>query len=818
MPTSEGDTQMDDGLEPLPGGPAHRVARMVAAVALAACVNATAAGRADHPHHAPIPLQRIDAAAVDIRVDGRLDESIWSRATVVDDFHVIEPDTLVPGAHPTRLRMLYTERGLYVGFELHQPADTLVARLSSRDRRMINRDVVYITLDTSGDARYGYWFGIALGDSLLDGTVLPERQYQSDWDGPWHGATSVTEYGWSAEMFLPWSMMSMPSAGDVRTMGVFVSRRVAHLDQRWAWPPLPDTEARFLSELQPITMRAVAPRQQYSVFPYASVTLDEVADARQSRAGADVFWRPSTSFQLMATLNPDFGTVEADDVIVNLTAFETFFPEKRLFFQEGQRIFVATQRAENRGMDGPTTLLHTRRIGGRARPPAMPPGALVSASELGQPAELIGAVKATGQAGALRFGVLAAAEDETRFRGTLDGAPVRLVQDGSNYGVARLLYESSPRGSHLGLGWIGTVADHADATAVANGVDVNYLGADGRFALDGQLFHSDVDGVGSGAGGFVDLRYAPRRGVVHMLTFDYFDRAVDISDLGFLRRNDLVGVRYVMNQRRSDLSFAREGGTAVIVSQEWNQAGHAVRSGLFLQGWLVRHDLSRIRFDANYFPPRHEDRNSFGHGTYRIDERRQLGLNYQTDTSRPLALSFTARYEGEDLGGYNVSGTGEATWHPFDRLTSELSVVHRQRNGWLLHQRLLNFSTFDADEWQVRFAVDFFFTARQQLRANLQWVGIKATEDERFLIPQRPTRLIPIARNGPARDFSISSVNLQLRYRWEIAPMSDLFVVYTRNGSLRGMADASFRTMFSDAFEDPVGEQLVVKLRYRLGS
>jgi hypothetical protein len=801
--------------------------RMSACRIVATCLLVAAAMTAiaeDFHHSEPMEaLGRIQLTHIgdaEIRIDGRLDEAVWARLPVIDDFRAIEPDTLVTGQYATHVRMFYTERGLYVGFELHQPPDTLVARLSSRDQRQLNRDAVYITIDSSGEGRYGYWFGIALGDSLIDGTVLPERQFQTDWDGPWYGATAVTDYGWSAEMFLPWSMMSMPRVDGVRSMGVFISRKVAYLDERWAWPALPETQARFMSELQPVAMRGVALRQQYSVFPYASATVDEAADETRYRAGADVFWRPSTNFQLMATMNPDFGTVEADDVIVNLTAFETFFPEKRLFFLEGQEIFVATQRADARGVDGPTTLLNTRRIGGRVRPPAIPPGAVVSPAELGQPVELIGALKTTGQAGRIRYGVLAAAEDETRFRANLDGVDLRLTRSGSNYGVGRILYEESPQGGHFGLGWMGTVSDHDDRRAVTQGVDAQYLGASGRVAVDGQLLHSDIDGTGSGIGGFVDLRFTPRRGVAHSFALDYYDRKLDINDLGFMRRNDLLGTRYILNQRRSGLGFAREGGAALILSQEWNNDRRIVRSGAFVQGWLVANDLSRLRIEMNYFPPRYEDRNSFGHGTYRIQDRAQFALNYQTDSSRAFALGLNARYEGEDLDGYHYSGSGQLTWHPVDRLSADFFVFHRQRKGWLLHQRSRDFSTFDADEWQTRFNLNFFFSARQQLRASLQWVGIKAVEDARFSIPERAGRLIPVARDAdaPARDFSISSLNVQLRFRWEIAPLSDLFVVYTRNGNLRGLADAGFRSMFSDAFDDPIAEQLVIKLRYRLGS
>ena len=100
-----------------------------------------------------------------------------------------------------------------------------MARLSTRDD-FFSRDSVSVTLDTSGAGIYGYWFSVALGDTLSDGKVAPERQYSREWDGPWDGRSAVTEDGWNAEMFLPWSMMAMPGSAGERRIGLYVSRQV----------------------------------------------------------------------------------------------------------------------------------------------------------------------------------------------------------------------------------------------------------------------------------------------------------------------------------------------------------------------------------------------------------------------------------------------------------------------------------------------------------------------------------------------------------------------------------------------------------------
>jgi len=317
---------------------------------------------------------------VDIKLDGHVDEAVWQQLPVYDEMKVIDPDSMVSPRYATQTRMFFTDRGLYVSAQMEQPADTLVARLSSRDQ-FINRDAYGVTIDTSGEGLYGYWFKVNLGGSLMDGRVVPERTFTEQWDGPWQGESQRTPQGWSVEMFLPWSMMALPEGQGARQVGIWIDRKVAHADELYGWPALPFTEPRFMSALQPLALPDLKNKSQLAVFPFISATHDAIDSDNEYRVGADVAWRPTPNNQITATLNPDFGAVESDAVVVNLTAFEVFFPEKRLFFLEGTEVFVTTPRSDlrrfrstRRGSGAratpktftpePTTLLNTRRIGG----------------------------------------------------------------------------------------------------------------------------------------------------------------------------------------------------------------------------------------------------------------------------------------------------------------------------------------------------------------------------------------------------------------------------------------------------------------------
>ena len=772
----------------------------------------------------PLEIPHIAHADADIRVDGRLDEAAWQSVPAYSGFVVIDPATLAIPEYETRLKFLYTERGLYFAAQAEQPPETLLARLSSRDARNINRDSISITLDTSGEGRYGYWFSVNLGGSLSDGTVLPERRFSNRWDGPWQGASAETDSGWVAEFFLPWSMMAMPAADGARTMGLYVSRKVAHVDQRWALPALPGTQPQFMSALQPIRLASVQPRRQLTFYPFAASSLDRTRNDAELTAGADVFWRPSSNLQLAATVNPDFGNVESDDVVVNLTAFETFFPEKRAFFLEGQEIFITSPRADV-DRRTPTTLLNTRRIGSRLPTPELPRGADFSSVELAKPTELYGAAKVTGQLGALRYGVLGALEEDTFYEGTRQLADGRVVasdiqQSGRRFGAMRGLWESSTAAGYRALGVMSTRVTHPTGDAVVHGADWHYLSPAGTLKADGQLMVSDVHAAGVGFGTFADLEYTPRGGHRHRLQLDRTAQRPPPNDAGFLRRNDVLGLRYDYRRTKTGLERFRQRVTTLAAQQQVNHRGHLTSARFSVERSWQLHNLARIRADWTYVPPRWEDRNSEGNGEYRIEERNFLGLRYESDRSKPVSYALRGAWREEDLGGQHFQSVGQVSIRPVDRFAMNVQVSHRERNGWLLHQQGRNFTTFEAEEWRPRLDMDFFLSARQQLRVSFQWTAIKAFEDQLYAVPTEEGTLVrrEHAPGEEADDFAVSRMTLQLRYRWEIAPLSDLFLVYTRNGDDANVLGESFEDGFVRTFNDPVAEQLILKLRYRVGA
>jgi hypothetical protein len=196
---------------------------------------------------------------------------------------VINPDTLEPASLSTETRIYYNERGIYVGVMNHQAADTLVARMSSRDEP-VPRDGFVLSIDASGNGTYGYFLRVNLGGTLSDGTILPERQISRDWDGSWDAETQELDNGWSAEIFIPWGMMALPQAGETRQIGIFTERQVMYLNETWSWPALPNTNPQYLSAFQKYELSGINPRTQFTFYPYGSGTHNNLSGETKARA------------------------------------------------------------------------------------------------------------------------------------------------------------------------------------------------------------------------------------------------------------------------------------------------------------------------------------------------------------------------------------------------------------------------------------------------------------------------------------------------------------------------------------------------------
>ena len=167
----------------------------------------------------------------------------------------------------------------------------------------------------------------------------------------------------------------------------------------------------------------------------------------------------------------------------------------------------------------------------------------------------------------------------------------------------------------------------------------------------------------------------------------------------------------------------------------------------------------------------------------------------------------------------NAWGRLSAAWRPVGRIRVSTGSIYENWDTWLLWQGDASFATFATERWNLNATLSAFFTARQHLEMRIQWVALKAFESSRYVVPGG-TYLREIERPAVAApaDFAISDLVVQLRYRWQIAPLSDLFVVYNRTGGLPNPGRrGNFVELLDDSFATPHEEGVLVKLRYRFG-
>ena len=765
-------------------------------------------------------ITRIEQSDAEITIDGFIDEDVWKDLPVIDGMKVIDPDTLADTPYETHVRFFYTERGIYLSAMNFQPQETLMARMTSRDVRL-ERDGFVVAIDASGEGLYGFYLRINLGNSLTDATILPERTLNFQWDGSWLARTQALENGWSAEYYIPWSMMPLPQVDDDRKIGIYLERQVGHLQgEAWANPPLPGTVNQFLSAFEKYELKDIEPRRQLTYYPFASGIYDGVRDESTYKVGTEIFWRPTSNSLLSASLNPDFGNVESDDVVVNLTAFEVFFPERRVFFLEGQDVFNTSPRTSSRGgPGGPISLLNTRRIGGAAIYD-VPDEVNVVPTDLSQPSELLGAVKLTGQSGNWRYGTLLASETESQIAGTLDdGTQVTLNAVGRDFSIARLLYEDTSSGGRRAIGWMGTNLSHPTIDATAHAVDMHYFSADNRFVIDTQIMHSNVDGK-TGNGFLGDVAFRPRRGLQHGLRATYIDDTLDINELGFLTRNDQMNLDYNMFNIESDVPGLRQRTTSLFISNQWNTDGEPVRLGLFLNRGYNTLNNNTYDVSLRYFPERIDDRLGRGTGDFKVEGRYGLNLGFRTNPADKLAFNFDLNLDQDELGPARTGASARFTWRPNDRFSSDLRLDYTDREALLVHKGSGSYTSFESHQWAPRLEMNYFLNAWQQLRFTLQWTALKAFEDRFWQVDsQNLDFLQPVAKPDEDSDnFTISRLTFQARYRWEIAPLSDLFVVYTRGSNLPTDSFETFQDLLVQSWTDTIVDTLAIKLRYRFGS
>jgi hypothetical protein len=429
-------------------------------------------------------------------IDGRLTEDVWTAAPAADGFTQRDPDEGRPATERTEIRIVFDDTAVYIGARMFdgEPA-RIERRLSSRDSDP-DADRLTVYLDPMRDRLTGAIFRVSAANVQQDAALHNDSWWDNTWDAVWQSQVATDEQGWSAELRIPLSQLRFASL-DRQTWGINVERFVRRKNE-YSWLEMvPKHQNGMASRMLDLTgLDGMRPRRNLELLPYVAGRTEFIQPSTAGNpfndgsrafgaAGLDVKWGLTSNLTVSATVNPDFGQVEVDPAVVNLTAFETFFDEKRPFFLEGSQIFNNFGRGGANDYWGfnnsEPQIFYSRRIG-RA-PQLTASGDYVDAPTA---TTILGAAKLTGKtSGRWSIGLLQALTGEETARTSAAGLGGRsVVEPFTSYTVARVQREV---GARAGLGFLTTaVSRQLDTQALRDGLSDQALvvGTDGYWFVD----------------------------------------------------------------------------------------------------------------------------------------------------------------------------------------------------------------------------------------------------------------------------------------------------------------------------------------------
>jgi hypothetical protein len=323
--------------------------RAAFALVIALASPALAAGQSK-PAHGTVPVLHGTRASSPIVIDGLLDDEVWVRTPATTGFTQRDPDEGKPATERTELRVAYDNDALYIAARMDDGEAGRIARQLARRDQDAEADTFVVYLDPHHDHLTGAVFGVSAAGVQSDAVLYNDSWRDQSWDAVWTSAVKIGERGWTAEMRIPFSQLRFPRA-EHHTFGINASRYIQRKKEEDWLVEVPKTESGLASRMAHLDgLDGVASRHSLELLPYV-VTRSEFISPDSPNdpfndgsrlfggTGIDLKYRVSSNLSLDGTINPDFGQVEVDPAVVNLTAFETFFEEKRPFFIEGANIF-----------------------------------------------------------------------------------------------------------------------------------------------------------------------------------------------------------------------------------------------------------------------------------------------------------------------------------------------------------------------------------------------------------------------------------------------------------------------------------------------
>ncbi|MBI5534341.1 MAG: carbohydrate binding family 9 domain-containing protein [Deltaproteobacteria bacterium] len=596
-------------------------------------------------------------------VDGILDDAAWKAAPWTGPFVQREPAVGARASHQTRTRVTYDDRAVYVAVECETDA-RVEARMGRRDQ-IPTGEALRVLIDAHGDGNGAKLFSTNPSGMQADAQVAADGTSDIGWDAVWDVETTVTPRGWRAEFRIPWSVLRFDAhAPNVR---IQVERDDYAAGEVTALVGIPQNSPKFVARFAPMQgVSGLRPVRVFELRPYLLGRWRMLKDPDRldptgtwsGSVGTDLKLGITNDLMLDATLNPDFGQVEVDPAVLNLTTYEPFFQERRPFFLEGSDLFKT-----------PIRILHTRRIGQSVEvpDPIHPGGEMTSVDPT---ATIWGATKVTGRIGGVSVGILegttAAAYGTERYTdaGGAQHNEKRTVLPVTNWVAARVR-TTVGNGSTVG-GMATHVGRFGRPDDAVGSLDWDIRIASGVHRFNGQLAASRAwnltDERHSGTAAHLALARAEDPTWLWTLQARALSRSFDPNGLGYLERPDVFHYLYDTTIRTPNpVGVLRSAYANPWVFRQTNMDGLVVDQHVGLDVGITTRAQWGAGLGGRYITPRYDDRETRGGIAYRL-QRSWEGWQWWNTDPRPALRGGSWGSVASQNGGHRATGSVWFTW------------------------------------------------------------------------------------------------------------------------------------------------------------
>jgi hypothetical protein len=832
------------------------------------------------PPHAPIRATKTPSP---IRCDGVLDEAAWATAEPVTEFYQQTPSQGSPVTQKTDFRILFDEGALYIGARLYDAhPESIQANLGRRDASL-PADRISVYIDPYHDKRSGYLFVVNAAGLKVDGLMYNDGAQDLTWDGVWEGRAHRDSLGWSAEMVIPFSQLRFQSEAQP-VWGINFKRVIVRRAEESLVAYTPLDGAGFVSRFPDlIGLSGIRPSRSIELLPYVTSKGEFLQhdsgnpfnDGSQfdGRAGLDLRAPVGRRLTLNATVNPDFGQVEVDPAVVNLSDVESSFEEKRPYFVEGASNFRFGREGSNSywNFNWPEpTFFYSRRIG-RAPQGALPPNEY---SDVPIATTIIGAAKLTGKiTPTINFGTLQAVTGRTDAR-YADGNGIQArteVEPLTYYEVTRALKEFHDRRAGLGLISTAVVREFQQASLENDLNKMSFLGGlDGWYFLDpkqkwvlsGWAAGSNVQGTSARLTNVqessrhyfqrpdarsysVDTAATSLTGWAGRLWLNKQNGRVmsntgigvlgpkfEVNDLGLQSRTDVINGHTMLGyQWTADGKYKRYANVWMGGAASKNFDGDVIFLDVEHGGNVNYKNNWNNWWNVGFFPRRTDVRSTRGGPKMESRNDAYVNAGFNTNSYKKTFWSPWVYFEYDEAGTRINNGGFYVEWKPMSNLLlsagpwvnlnhidAQYVTVVPDASASRTYGNRYVFAELDNNTVGADLRVNWTFTPNLSLETYVQpYISSGQYSQYKSLAAPDTYTFDPYAYGGDP-SFDYRSLRGNAVIRWEYLPGSTLFLVWTQQREdYAPYEDQDIRHDMRQMFDAQANNVFMVKVTYHLG-